>query len=147
MALIKLNLDPSTGELRKFGFIALAVFAAAGLLVWLRATPLSPVIGESAGTVARALWVIGGLSGGFSLIAPRANRPLFVTMSVVGFPIGLAISYASMAALFFLVMAPFGVIRRVVAGDPLARRLDRSAPTYWVPHKRVRGPQRYFSQY
>jgi hypothetical protein len=43
-----------------------------------------------------------------------------------------------MAILFFTVLTPLGLVMRSMGRDPLRRRLDREAPSYWV----VRGNAR-----
>ena len=63
------------------------------------------------------------------------------------FPIGWTVSYLLLAAIFFLVLTPIGLVMRLFGRDPMLRALDRSAKTYWVPHNPGADPRRYFKQF
>jgi hypothetical protein len=41
-----------------------------------------------------------------------------------------------LTVVFYLILTPVGLIRRVMRYDPLNRRLDPDAPTYRVPRER-----------
>ena len=62
-------------------------------------------------------------------------------------PIGWTISHAVLALLYYLLFTPIGLIIRLFGRDPMQRRLDRSAATYWVPHNQDRDAGRYFRQF
>lgn len=53
--------------------------------------------------------------------------------------LGRTIGLVSMALLFFLVITPFGLARRLFVRDPLRRRIDKSCKSYWV-ERRPPGP-------
>src|SRR5262245_4496288 len=122
MALIKVNLQPTRTELRQFGFIALGVFGVLGALIHLHWLPAWRLFGAYATPAAYVLWGLAGLSGLFSLAAPQANRALFVGLSVIGYPIGLVLSYVILGALFYLVLTPLGLVFRIMGRDPLQQR-------------------------
>jgi len=42
------------------------------------------------------------------------------------------IGLITLALLFYLVITPFGLARRIFVRDPLRRRIDKSAKSYWV---------------
>jgi hypothetical protein len=52
-----------------------------------------------------------------------------------------------MGAFFFLVLTPLGLIFRLTGRDPLRRRFDAKASSYWISHKAAEKPARYFSQF
>ena len=87
------------------------------------------------------------LSGLFSVVAPAANRFLYVGLMVVAFPIGFVLSYVFMGLIFFVILTPIGLFFRLIGRDPLRRRFDRKAVTYYVPHRETAGVERYFRQY
>jgi hypothetical protein len=147
MALINLNLKPTPKELRQFGFIALGAFALLGALLYWHLVPLWRLFGAATPTVAYVVWALGGVSALFSIVAPKLNRPLYVGLSVVAYPIGFVMSYVIMGAFFYLVLTPLGLVFRLTGRDPLMRRFDRDAKSYWVPHKVAEKPARYFSQF
>ena len=46
--------------------------------------------------------------------------------------LGRIIGLIALALLFYLVITPFGLARRLFVRDPLRRRIDKSCKTYWV---------------
>ncbi len=94
-----------------------------------------------------AMLLVLALSGVLSLVWPAANRPLYVGLAVVAFPIGFVVSYVIMGALFYLLIAPVGLVFRLFGRDPLDRRFLPEAKTYWVDAGAVRPRESYFKQF
>jgi hypothetical protein len=145
--LVKLNLNPSDRSLRQFGFIALVVFGAMAVmaqreLMWFRGG-----LGSYRELVAAGLAGLGISSALFSLLAPRANRPLFVALSLAALPIGFVVSHVVMAVLFFLVIMPIGFLLKATGRDALRRRSKPEQATYWVKARSPRPIRDYFRQY
>jgi hypothetical protein len=63
------------------------------------------------------------------------------------FPIGWTVSHLLLAAIYYLAIAPIGVIMRVCGYDPMQRRFDRNAETYWKRRQDRDDTKRYFKQY
>ena len=93
------------------------------------------------------LAALGALCGLLSLVAPGANRWLYVGLMVITWPIGFVVSLVMLGVLFFLVVSPISFIMRLIGRDPLHRRFDPSAPTYWRKVSGRRDPASYFRQY
>jgi hypothetical protein len=105
------------------------------------------VLGHGPG-VARAVWIAGGLATALFALLPPLRRPLFVAWMYLVFPIGWTVSHAIMAVLYFLLVTPTGLVRRLlVHDDPLGRRLDRTATTYWFERPPPPAVERYLRQY
>jgi hypothetical protein len=138
MSLIEFNTNPSRGLLLTFALFVLAVGFAMGAVWYFRtAAIVGPV------TVA----AIGGVVGAMGLIAPRAVRPIYFVWMAIGYPIGWLISWVLLAGVFFLVFTPVGLACRLWGYDPMKRRFDPDAPSYWIPRKTSRDVKRYFRQY
>lgn len=120
--------------LRQFGWIACTVGLLGGLFVW-------------SGWMATAAIALGVLSGVASLAYPAANRPLFVVLSAVAYPIGVVVSLVVLTGLFYLVVTPVGLLLRLAGSDPLSRRADRRSTTYWTDARPARPNSDYFRQY
>lgn len=82
-------------------------------------------------------WIWIGI--GFTLFAARFIPPLFryifskwVALSVV---IGYFISRILLTVIFFLVITPTGLIMKLFGKDPMERKIDPQAKTYWVKHE------------
>lgn len=144
--MIDLDLIPGEKKLRQFGFIALGALALlAGWIYW-RKTLFGLAV-EPAGAVASALLAVGSLSGLFSALWPRANQPLYVLLALVSFPIGYVLSHVVLGIIFYLVLTPLGLFFRLVGRDPLSRRFDPEAESYWTSHAGTKDDERYFRQY
>jgi len=145
--MIQLNLRPTDRDLRQFGFIALGAFGLLGLLMYAQWLPLAGRLGWTGPIIAYVLWALGGVSAVLSLLAPRANRALYVVLTLVAFPIGWVISHVIMAVVFFGLLTPVGLFFRLIGRDPLQRRFDPQMRTYWVRHRPAESLEQYFRQY
>jgi hypothetical protein len=145
--LIELQRDPDLATLRRFGAIAFAVFAGLGTSAALEVLWFAGGLGSARVPLSVLLFAIGALAGASSIVRPRANRVLYVTLSALAYPFGFVVSYCVLLVLFFLVLTPIGLVLRSLGRDPLARALQRDLPSYWVA---ARGPApraRYFRQF
>ena len=138
MALLEINRNPSRRDLAWFGAVLLLFFAVVG-----------GVVGRTlASDVARnVLW---GAGAGLALVyysVPALRRPMFVGWMYAAYPIGLLVSHLLLGLVYFGVVTPIGLLMRAVGHDPMARRFDRSASTYWIARKQARDVRRYFRQF
>jgi len=118
-------MPPATSRnLRTFGFLLAAMFAALGLLWVRRASGMGP---------AQAILLCGALlSAVLAWAAPNRLRWIYVPwMSCANF-LGVAMTCLTMTLFYFTVLVPFTVIR---FQDPLRRRLGGAS--YWELHKDV----------
>jgi hypothetical protein len=145
--MLELNLDPDERVLRRFGLIALCVFGVLGLCAWRATWPFAWGLGEARAAAAIGLWALGATAGLFALTAPRVNRALYVALALLGYPIGLVVSHAVLAVLFFALFAPVGAVLRRLGRDPLQRALERDRPSYWSPAHGRRDKRSYFRQF
>ena len=145
--MVELNLNPDAATLRQFGFIALGGFGLLAGLAYTQSLIFSFGLGDSRIPVAYGLAGLGVLSTLLSLVAPKANLPIFVGLSVLTFPIGFVMSYVIMGTLFFVMIAPIAIVFRLIGRDELKRGFDRSATSYWNDPRPNRGKASYFKQY
>lgn len=68
-------------------------------------------------------------------------------MAYLAFPVGLVVSFLILAAVYYLVLTPTGLVMRPVGYDPMHRRFDAQAGSYWSPRQSPRDPGRYFRQF
>jgi hypothetical protein len=146
--MIELDLDPDEKTLRQFGFIALGGLGTLAALAWFELAIFSGGwLGEARATVAYVLLALGAIGAILSLVHPRANKPLFIGLSIAAYPIGFVLSYVIMGTLFFLVITPIGLILRVLGRGPLARGPESGATTYWSECRPARPAESYFKQF
>ena len=81
------------------------------------------------------------------MVAPRANLPLYVGLTVLTYPIGYVVSHVVMGLVFFGMLTPLALIFRLIGRDVLHRSFDESSKSYWVDSKPVKDPRRYFRQF
>lgn len=144
---IELNLRPDARRLRQFGWIACGVFVGLAAAARFEVLMFSGGLGAARTAVWAACLGVGVVSGLFSLAWPAGNAPLYVALTLVSYPIGLVVSYAVMATLFFAVVLPIGLALRLAGRDPMHRTFDRSAASYWVDAPPPKPSERYFRQY
>jgi hypothetical protein len=136
---IQLNTNPPLRIVWQFAVVWLPVFCAiVAAVAWARTHSLA------AAMIALA---VGATSLAVGVVRPAWMRPVFVGWTLAAFPIGWLVSHLILAIIFYLVMTPIGLALRLTGHDPLRRRLNRSATSYWIeynPHSRV---ERYFRQY
>ncbi len=145
--MLNINLQPDRRKLRQFGFIALAFFFLLGGLTYWRKGLFGVDLGEATWPSVLVFWGIGALSGVFSVVAPGANRLLYVGLTVITYPIGYVISHVVMALLFYGVITPVGLIMRLAGRDPLNRNFDRKVESYLEPHHQRKDKGSYFKQF
>ncbi len=138
MALLDIRTNPTTRELRWFGVLLLLVGWVVGALAWWWTGSV---------TAPRAIWIAVATVTASYYAVPAARRPIFVGWSYAASAIGWVLSYVLLAAIFYVVFTAVGMLMRVVGYDPLSRRIDRRAPSYWVAREPVDDVQRYFRQY
>lgn len=148
MALIAVNWRPDRGQLRWFGLIALIGFGALGAvsyfarrLLWIRLED------ETASVAGLVLWGLAAACGLLAIAAPAVLRPLYVTLTAITLPIGFVLSHLMMALLFYGVFTPVGLVFRLIGRDPLHRRFDPGAASYWVERKPVKDVKLYYRQF
>lgn len=136
--MIDLNLNPTKRELRIFSLAALVFLTIVAWLVWRK---------SGSTTAAAVLVAVGGVIAILGLTVPRAIRPVFIVLMVINYPIGWLMTHIVMAVIFYLVVTPLAVIMKLAGRDPMERRFDRSASTYWKPRSTETDPSRYFRQF
>jgi hypothetical protein len=99
------------------------------------------------GTVPKLLLAAGGFVLAIYYAVPPARRPIYFGWAYLTWPIGVAVSFVILAVVYYLVLTPIGLLRRLLGRDPMQRRFDREATTYWQPHPGRPAPERYFKTF
>jgi hypothetical protein len=128
---------PSERELRWFGVLVLAVFAAVGGVVLWRLESLR---------AAQALW---GTGGAFALIyyAFRPlRRPLHASWMRLTSPLAWAVSHLVLAVIYYGIITPVAVVMRLFGRDKLERRFEPAVDSYWIARDPGEDTARYLRQ-
>jgi len=148
MALMTVNWRPDRGQLRGFALACLLALGLLGAWVFFRRSLVGfPMPAATARSAAWVLWALAALCGVLAAAAPRGIYPLYLALTAVSLPIGLVVSHGALALLFYGVLTPVGLLFRLVRRDPLHRRFDSSARSYWVRREAVTDVRRYFRQF
>ncbi|REK10868.1 MAG: hypothetical protein DWQ37_15625 [Planctomycetota bacterium] len=139
MALIELKRDPSQREVRHFafGWLPAACFVLA----------VVAVMGYASWSAAAVLGAVGALSIVLGAVSPRTARGVYLVWMWAAYPLGWLVSHLVIATIYFLLITPMGLVMRLAGRDPLGRRFDREAETYWRPRTREADPSSYFRQF
>ncbi|MGH7483259.1 MAG: SxtJ family membrane protein [Longimicrobiales bacterium] len=146
MPLIEPNWNPDARELRTFGWVWLAGFGAFGALAAWRTGAFA---GDGTWTPTLVLWTIAIVVATIALIRPTAARPIYRAWMALTLPIGYAVSYIVLGAIFYLVFTPTALLMRLIGRDALKRTIERDAVSYWEDRTADARPdiERYFRQY
>jgi hypothetical protein len=110
---------------RAFGLTFAALFAVITVVVRL-------VAGVWPGWPAALAAVLAAVA----LAAPWILLPFNRIWAKLAHRLGVATNFVLLGAFFFLVIWPFGIAMRLFGGDPMHRRPDADADSYWSPVKR-----------
>ncbi|MCG8403905.1 MAG: hypothetical protein MI923_01780 [Phycisphaerales bacterium] len=147
MALIQIDWNPPPKTLRQFGLIGLGGFGLLAALAYFQWLLFAYLPDSAAKPTAYAFIAVAMYSGFFAAVAPPALKPLYVLMTVITFPIGLVVSYLTMAVIFYGILTPVGLIFKLIGRDAMNRKFEPSATTYWVKRKPPANVKRYFRQF
>lgn len=78
-------------------------------------------------------WVLFGVLGGVGLIAPLALKPVYKLWMRLGLLLNRITTPLILGIVFYLVISPIGLVRRLKRNDAMARDFDAKAPSYRVP--------------
>jgi hypothetical protein len=136
MKISELLLKPTPRVLRQFAGAWLLVFLALAFKRGLLHTTNTGIV----------LALISSI-GVIGLVLPRALRWLFVTASIIAFPIGWMVTQLVLALMFFLVLTPVALFFRLRGRDVLQLRHQPGKSSYWVAREQQPPPEKYLKQF
>jgi hypothetical protein len=117
---------PDRRRLRLFGIGGGVIWSLVAGLLW-RGGLVTAAVG---------LWSLAGVLLVLGLVAPTVLRPVERGLRVVGRAVSRVVTAALLAGVYLIVLTPVSWLRRAVAGDPLARRLEPERESYWEEAER-----------
>jgi len=139
MPLVEIKWHPNRKELRNFAIVALIASAIISVLLYV----LKGIAIQ---------WVLIICATGFvtflsCFICVKITRIIYLSLILVTFPIGYAVSFVLLAAFYFLLLTPLGLLFRLFGRDPLGRKFDPATDSYWITHHSPESLDRYFHQF
>jgi Saxitoxin biosynthesis operon protein SxtJ len=138
MNLIRIEYHPTRAQLAVFGLIWTVFFGVLGAVILGR--------GGSLG-VATGVWAAAIVVPAIGWIEPRFMRMVYLGMALLTLPIGFVLSYVILGAVYYLVLTPTGLLMRAMKYDPMKRRFDDDAESYWIARKPKSDLKSYFRQF
>jgi hypothetical protein len=137
MSLIEINWNPTSSELRKFGWTMLTGFAVIGMVLQ---------FGFGVPTAAYVAYGLGVVLGLLGLSGTIAGRWGYRAWMSIAFVMGNIVSRVLLALIYFGLFTPLGWCRRMLGNDELQLKKP-SRDSYWsdVPKAtRLDNAQRQF---
>ena len=116
------KLDPDRKELLKFSWILGGAFLALGAFAWHRGSDLAPWLLSPGAVIA----VVG-------TVLPGALRWLFFIWMALGLVLGTIVTGIILTLVFLVALTPIALFFRLRGRDPMHRRIDKEAASYWIP--------------
>jgi polyferredoxin len=99
-------------------------------------------------SVAVVMVVIAIASELIALIKPVLIKPVFIVLTTIAKGIGWFNTRLLLSLVFYLMMAPIGLIMRLIRKDLLDRKVNKNASTYWHERKEKKlDPKHYERQF
>ena len=145
--MIELNLKPTKRQLRQFGVAGAIILSTLGMWAYFNHSILIFDLSEKAAFNTMVTLISCSVAMLLGTLLPRVLLPLFITISIVGWPIGVIVSMVILTAIFYLLLTPLAVIFRLAGRDSLNRKLEPDAKTYWHEINKRPGAGKYFQQF
>ena len=139
MSLVEINWHPGRKELRGFGIAALVAGSLVSVLLY--------ALKGLAIQWAAAIFAAGCVIFLGSLMSLKLTRTIYLGLILVTLPIGWVVSFLLLAAFYFLLITPLSLVFRLIGRDPLHRKFEPRADSYWVTHSPPEDVERYFHQF
>lgn len=148
---MKLQLQPDRRMLRQFAWASLVLLPAVSFfLAWRHGLPTPWALAVGGLGVLVALAQIGAFLVSEALgelLEKTIAKPVFQGLMLVAYPIGLVVSTVLIAAIFYVVITPIGLVFRLIGRDVMGKRLDPAKATYWHDRGAPRPADSYFKLY
>jgi len=135
--LTKPNLELSSKDFRKFGGLMACVITLLSLIaVW-----------RGHWKTAYVFWTIAGVVFLLpALVFPEILRPIYKYWMKVALFLGWLNSRIILFLVFYLLFMPISLIQRVIGRDPMQRKFDPSAKSYWIDRSQEKYNSKHFER-
>lgn len=89
-------------------------------------------------------WILFAVLGGLGLVAPLALRPVYHVWMRFGLLLSRITTPLILGIVFYLVISPIGLLRRLNRDDSMARSFDAQMASYRVPSREK--PSKHFER-
>ena len=129
--------NPTHSDLRNFGLLMFAAFTVIGCLRWWLKGDIPAVLFG----IAVTFLILG-------LVIPDILRPVYRAWMKFALALNWVMTRVLLTIAFYGMITPVAIVYRFVAGDPLKRRWDPSAASYWeIPDDQPTEIEAYKNQF
>ncbi len=114
-------------DLRKFSLTVGAAFVT----LWAIFAYVVPYL-FGGGKDLAVLWQIGVALAVVGTLVPVLVKPIYYAWMTMALALGFVMTRVLLTIFFFLVVTPVALVFRLIGKDPLHRKLDREAESYWI---------------
>jgi hypothetical protein len=93
---------------------------------------------------------LAGLGAGLGVVlwlVPQIAKPFYLAWYFLACCMGIVISNLLIAIFYYVVITPIGLIMRLLGRDPMQRRWQPKAASYWQEAEKSVEAERYFRQF
>jgi hypothetical protein len=77
-------------------------------------------------------WITGSILAVWALLIPATLNPIYQIWMRIGIVLGWINTRILLGVVFYIMMAPMGLIKRMFGSDAMQRQLDKEASTYRI---------------
>ena len=135
--------NPTVAERRRFAKSLIVGFPCMALIFLL----LGHLAGK--GWSLPAAMRIGGIGVGAGLLfllLPSIAKPFYVLWYAIACCIGLVVGNVLLALLFYVLVTGIALLKRAFGSQPIRKRMDKQATSYWRDAEQPTDLQRYYRQ-
>ena len=104
-------------------------------------------LGVAPATVVWGLAALGLVGALATWLSAPAGRRIYAGWLQAAVPIGWTLSLVILLAIYCLLLTPTGLLMRAFGKDPMNRKWEPEAATYWIERTQETSVERYFRQY
>lgn len=121
-SLVSISWKPSEKELKAFGRSLLIGFSIIGLVLYFYFELPNTAVG---------IFALGVLAFFLSYFSPRLAMIIYYPWMGISMVMGTIVSTLIVAFIYFVLLTPVGLLFKLIGRDPLSRKFDKDASTYW----------------
>ncbi len=117
--------DTSKKALRSFGWVVGGVLLLIAAIIWWR----------NDWTLTTAAYVLGGIGTVLTVLGlalPKVLLPVYRVWMALAVVLGFIMTRVILTIVYYLIMTPIGLLMRLFGKDPMQRRIDPEASSYWI---------------
>ena len=137
--MVTINWNPDKKFLRTFGIIALLAAICIFFVLYL--------IKGLSFQISMIVFITGVIIFILSRVSLTVTRLIYLGLTLITLPIGLAVSFVVLAIFYFLILTPLALFFRLIGRDLLGLKFKTNAKSYWEKRSGTESVERYFHQF